>query len=118
MKPHSPRHFAFGPFVLDGLRGVLWEGSTPIPLTTKAFNVLQVLIEHQGEALDKDEIMRLVWGDQVVEENNLARHISTLRRALGALPHQLLVGEGDLDALFVEAPFQAPAKLAGHVPLL
>ena len=36
----------------------------------------------------KDELIREVWGDTVVEENNLARHVSTIRKALGERPGQ------------------------------
>lgn len=34
-------------------------------------------------ALKKDELLRAVWPDTFVEENNLAQNISMLRRALG-----------------------------------
>jgi len=33
--------------------------------------------------LDKNELMRAIWPDTVVEENNLNQIISALRRALG-----------------------------------
>jgi DNA-binding winged helix-turn-helix (wHTH) protein len=83
-----PRHYAFGPYVLDGLRGVVWEQTTPIPLTPRVFELLLVLVEHHGDVLEKDELIRQVWGNTVVEENNLARHVSTLRKALHERPGQ------------------------------
>ncbi len=84
----SSRHYAFGPYVLDGLRGVLWEGTTAVPLTPRVFDLLVALLEHHGDALEKDEIIRKVSGEAIVEENNLARHISTLRKALHERPGQ------------------------------
>jgi phosphopantetheine--protein transferase-like protein len=40
-------------------------------------------VEHTGHVLDKEELMRAVWPDIAVEENNLNQNISILRRALG-----------------------------------
>ena len=57
---------------------------TPIPLGSRAFDVLLVLVDAAGRVLDKDELMRRVWPDRVVEENNLQFQISALRKALGA----------------------------------
>jgi TolB-like protein/tetratricopeptide (TPR) repeat protein len=52
-------------------------------LTAKAFDTLVYLVEHEGIVLHKDELMRAVWADTAVEENNLNQNISILRRALG-----------------------------------
>jgi Tol biopolymer transport system component/DNA-binding winged helix-turn-helix (wHTH) protein len=84
----AARHYAFGPYVLDGLRGVLWEGTTAVPLTPRVFDLLVALVEQHGDVLEKDELIRKVWGQAIVEENNLARHISTLRKALHERPGQ------------------------------
>src|SRR5207344_2192276 len=51
--------------------------------TPKAFNLLLVLVEQSGHLVTKDALMQRVWPDVVVEEANLAVHISTVRRALG-----------------------------------
>jgi DNA-binding winged helix-turn-helix (wHTH) protein/pimeloyl-ACP methyl ester carboxylesterase len=61
----------------------LLRGGRPVPLTTKVFDTLRVLLERAGRLLTKDELMQLVWPDTVVEENNLNHNISVLRRALG-----------------------------------
>ncbi len=54
-----------------------------MPLRTKVFDTLCVLVEHSGRLLTKHELMQSLWPDTVVEENNLNHNISTLRRALG-----------------------------------
>jgi TolB-like protein/DNA-binding winged helix-turn-helix (wHTH) protein/Tfp pilus assembly protein PilF len=41
-----------------------------------------VLVENSGRLLEKDELMRRVWGDTVVEENNLSQAVYLLRKAL------------------------------------
>jgi Tol biopolymer transport system component/DNA-binding winged helix-turn-helix (wHTH) protein len=57
-----------------------------VPLTPRAVDLLAVLVARSGEVLDKNELIEQVWGGTVVEENNLARQISSLRKALGETP--------------------------------
>src|SRR6476660_6354344 len=59
-----------------------------LELTTKTFDVLQLLIENAGEIVTKDEILGKVWSGDFVEEGNLAVHISKLRRFLGETKNQ------------------------------
>jgi DNA-binding winged helix-turn-helix (wHTH) protein/Flp pilus assembly protein TadD len=75
--------FEFGPFRVDEReRRLLREGKV-IPLTPKVFDILLVLVQNAGHILSKEEVIKKVWPDTVVEEGNLARNISTLRSALG-----------------------------------
>lgn len=59
-----------------------------MPLSLKAFEILLLLIQHRGQVVEKDEILKRVWPNTVVEENNLARNISTLRKALDEHPNE------------------------------
>src|SRR5712692_6882851 len=78
------KHFYdFGPFRLDVVEKVLFREGEVVPLKPKAFDTLLVLVESSGHVLDKDELMKSIWPDTVVEENNLNQNISALRRALG-----------------------------------
>ena len=74
--------YAFGPFVADPVTGSLRQDGVPVVLTLKSFEVLLALLERRGQVVDKDVLLKLVWPDTIVEENNLARHISTLRKVL------------------------------------
>jgi DNA-binding winged helix-turn-helix (wHTH) protein/pimeloyl-ACP methyl ester carboxylesterase len=75
--------YQFGPFRLEvGERRLLNDGRA-VPLRTKVFDTLCVLVEHSGRLLTKHELMESIWPDTAVEENNLNHNISTLRRALG-----------------------------------
>ena len=78
--------YAFGPFLLDTRERRLLRDGKVVPLTLKAFDLLQVLVENQGHLLHKDELLRRVWPDAVVEENNLTVTISALRKALDEGP--------------------------------
>src|SRR4051794_1118499 len=78
------RFYAFGAFRLDADERVLFdERGGVVPLTPKAFDTLLVLVENSGHVIGKEELMRRVWPDSFVEENNLAQNISMLRKALG-----------------------------------
>jgi TolB-like protein/Tfp pilus assembly protein PilF len=80
----SARVYEFGEFRVDlGKRLLLRRDGTPVPLTPKAFDTLTYLVEHAGNVLDKEDLMRALWPDLAVEENNLNQNISLLRRALG-----------------------------------
>jgi serine/threonine-protein kinase len=84
MADGSLRVYEFGDFRLDrGKRLLQRRNGAPVPLASKAFDTLSYLVEHAGTVLGKDELMRAVWPDTAVEENNLNQHISLLRRLLG-----------------------------------
>jgi predicted ATPase/DNA-binding winged helix-turn-helix (wHTH) protein len=53
-------------------------------LGSRAFDILELLIAAQGALVSKEAIMRRVWPDTIVEENNLQVHVATIRKALGA----------------------------------
>jgi TolB-like protein/DNA-binding winged helix-turn-helix (wHTH) protein/Tfp pilus assembly protein PilF len=74
--------YEFGSFVLDRGERLLCLGDARIDLPPRAFDTLLVLVENSGRLLEKDAIMRTVWRDAVVEENNLSQVIYLLRRAL------------------------------------
>src|ERR671929_2263510 len=84
MGEQRPRIYEFGDFRLDASRRLLLraEGKV-VPLTPKVFDTLLYLVERGGAVVDKDELMRVVWPDTVVEENNLNQNVSALCRVLG-----------------------------------
>src|SRR5437879_6274050 len=83
MVEHLEKRFHdFGKFRVDASRRVLLREGSPVPLTPKAFDILLVLLRNADRIVEKDELMRLVWPGTVVEENNLTRNISSLRKAL------------------------------------
>jgi Tol biopolymer transport system component/DNA-binding winged helix-turn-helix (wHTH) protein len=72
--------YVFGPFLVDPVRRLLRHQGNVVVLAPKAFEVLLALIERRDRIVEKNELLRAVWPNAVVEENNLARHISTLRK--------------------------------------
>ena len=55
-------------------------------LPAKAFEILLVLLEENGRLVEKDELLKRVWPEVVVEENNLTVNISALRKSLEESP--------------------------------
>ncbi|MBM3819207.1 MAG: hypothetical protein FJW14_09380 [Acidimicrobiia bacterium] len=76
------RLYSFGPFRVDVAKRLFLRDGTPVPLPAKAFDLLVLLVERRGQVVDKEEILTNIWRGAIVEENNLARSISTLRKAL------------------------------------
>jgi Tol biopolymer transport system component/DNA-binding winged helix-turn-helix (wHTH) protein len=75
-------YYRFGPFVLDPASRLLLREEQPVPITTKVFETLVVLVENRGRVVTKDELLLRLWPNTTVEEANLAQNISTLRKAL------------------------------------
>jgi len=77
------QQYEFGPFQLDiGEHSLLRDGQA-VPLEPKVFNLLRVLVQNQGRLLEKEELLKEVWPDTFVEEGNLNRNVSILRKVLG-----------------------------------
>ena len=55
----------------------------PVKLGARAFDVLLVLVQNKDRLVGHDELFQRVWPGLVVEDNNLAVQISTLRKVLG-----------------------------------
>ena len=80
---NAPKHiYEFGPFRVDPRKRLLLHNGNQVRLPAKAFEILLVLLEGEGRLVEKDELMRRVWPDAVVEENNLTVNMSALRRSL------------------------------------
>jgi len=75
--------YRFGPFELDGAEYRLQRNGVEVPLQLKAFETLCILVERAGHLLTKDDLLRQLWPGTIVEENNLNKNISMLRKALG-----------------------------------
>ena len=76
------KNYQFAGFFLDtDSRNLLHQGSIT-RLSPRAFEILLLLIENQGQVVAKEDLIKKVWTDSFVEEGNLPVHISALRRVL------------------------------------
>ncbi|SEE89450.1 Predicted ATPase [Burkholderia sp. WP9] len=72
-----------GPLQVDIDRREVFLHGTPVRIGSRAFDMLAVLIAANGGLVSKNEMLKQVWPNAVVEENNLQVHMSTLRKLLG-----------------------------------
>src|SRR5689334_21026365 len=75
--------YEFSGFRLEGAQRRLLYNGQPVPLKPKILDLLIYLVEMRGQLVVKDELMREVWPDAIVEENNITVSMSILRKTLG-----------------------------------
>jgi predicted ATPase/DNA-binding winged helix-turn-helix (wHTH) protein len=79
----SARAFSFGEFRLLPEERTLLAAGRPVRISSRALDILAVLVDHPGELLSKSQLLARAWPNTKVEENNLRVHIGALRKVLG-----------------------------------
>ena len=82
--------YQFGRFVLDPESRTLYTDGNSTRLPAKEFETLLMLVVNNGRALSKEEMMSALWPDSFVEEVNLAKQISRLRKILNTDGEQFI----------------------------
>src|SRR6185295_4967224 len=72
---------AFGDFVFDQERRQLLRLGEPVPLETKAYELLALLLSRRPNALSKAQIRAVLWPGTFVSESALARLVTQVRAA-------------------------------------
>src|SRR3979490_3233889 len=72
-----------GEWEVDLARRELRARGVPVPIGSRAFEIVEVLVQSAGELVSKNELMDRVWPGATVEDNTLQFHISAIRKALG-----------------------------------
>ena len=75
--------YEFGQFILVPSQKRLLSDRETVPLAPKVFDTLVLLVENQGRLIQKEEFLKALWPNSVVEEQALAHNISQLRKVLG-----------------------------------
>ena len=73
----------FGDFAFDQERRQLLRSGEPVPLETKAYELLALLLSRRPNALSKAQIRDVLWPGTFVSESALARLVTQLRAACG-----------------------------------
>ena len=81
--PFGPVSVRFGEFELTPQRRRLERNGVPVELSSRATDILCVLVERPGQVVTKRELLERVWPDVVVDEGSIRFHVVALRRALG-----------------------------------
>lgn len=83
-KLSNRRQFSYGGIVLDDESHTVTANGTPVTLTFKEYELLRYLLENEGIAFDRPQLLNGVWGvDYFGGTRTVDVHIQTLRQKLG-----------------------------------
>jgi len=124
----------FGSCLFDSDARTLLRDGEPVPLSPKAFALLEMLIDASPAAVSKETLYERLWPDTYVEQGNLHNLVSEIRAAIGDSDRELLrtvhrfgyafaeCGAADPGGRFViiagdeEIPLHEGANLIGRDP--
>lgn len=75
--------YEFKGFRLEAAQRRLLYNGQPVPLKPKILDLLLLLVQMRGRLVEKDELMKEIWPNTIVEENNITVSMSILRKTLG-----------------------------------
>lgn len=73
----------FGDCLFDPESRQLFHGGGPVPLSPKAFALLEILVGNRPRAMAKLELQETLWPDTFVVEANLANLVAEIREGMG-----------------------------------
>ena len=76
----------FGPCEFDSLRHELLRHGRPTPLTPRAFQLLELLLERRPEVILKNELLEHLWPGTFVSDASLHNLVAEVRAAIGDTP--------------------------------
>ncbi len=71
-----------GTVTLDTDRHRVFRGTEPAHLSTKAYQLLELLVENRPKALSKDELQHALWPDTFVSDTSLTTLVNEIRTLL------------------------------------
>ncbi len=79
-----PRRVEVGDVVLEVEARRVLKGGTPVGLTAKEYQVLELLFLNPGRIFSKEEILERIWGPGYESNSNLVEvYVKNLRKKLG-----------------------------------
>lgn len=75
--------YEFDNFRLDHVRRNLFHNDESRSLTPTAFDLLLVFVQNHGQTLGKTDLIKRVWADAIVTDNNFNVTLNAVRRVLG-----------------------------------
>lgn len=80
----------FGSCVFDSVARTLARDGAAVPLTPKAFALLEQLIASAPAAVSKETLYQHLWPETFVEQGNLHNLVSEIRTAIGDDAHEVI----------------------------
>jgi TolB-like protein/DNA-binding winged helix-turn-helix (wHTH) protein len=90
IESHAARTLVFGPFHVDVRTGELRNRGVRIRLQRKPFQILEVLLEHPEELIQREELRQKLWPDHTFLDfdHSVGTAMGKLRQALGDSAHK------------------------------
>jgi DNA-binding response OmpR family regulator len=83
----KPDECSFGSVYVDFRKQEATKGKKPIRLSSKEFEVLQYLVQHEGEVVTREMFLNDVWGyEQFPTTRTVDNYILSLRKKLEEYP--------------------------------
>jgi predicted ATPase/DNA-binding winged helix-turn-helix (wHTH) protein len=120
---HHRAVYASAGWEIDLARRELRSKGAPVPLGSRAFEIVAELVQADGELLSKDELTKRVWRGVHVDEGALRVHMVAIRKAFG--PDRDLLNNaagrgyrllGEWNVRQVDVPVRATASDPMHSP--
>src|SRR5580693_2033306 len=74
--------YRFGSFEIHPASRTVTNGTEPVAITSRAFDLLLYMVRNPQRLLTKEELLNAVWADAAVEEGNLSQSVFLLRKAI------------------------------------
>jgi two-component system, OmpR family, alkaline phosphatase synthesis response regulator PhoP len=89
-KAQQNRTLRFGDIELDNVRKRVLIDNEKADLTKKEYDILYLLLENQGRVFSREDILRRIWGDDViVTDRTVDVNMARIRNKLGKYGHCL-----------------------------
>jgi two-component system KDP operon response regulator KdpE len=83
LPPPAPKIFHSGSFSLDLMRRTVTVGNSVVNLSATEYSLLQLFVRHAGLVITHTQILRAVWGSDMLDKVNYLRvYMLALRRKL------------------------------------
>ncbi len=80
--------FQLGKLRVDFRSTAVWRDGEPVALSAREFQLLRYLVEHRGETLSREKLLKSVWGYETTPNTRTVDvHIAWLRQKLEEDPH-------------------------------
>jgi DNA-binding winged helix-turn-helix (wHTH) protein len=79
----EPMRTRFGDVLFDADARVVLRGGTRVPLSPKAFRLLEILVSKRPNAVSKGDLQEALWPSTFVSEVNLTVLMAEVRKAIG-----------------------------------
>ena len=86
----APLVYETGSLAIDTMRRELRVRGAPVPVGSRTFDIIEILVKSAGQLVTKDQLIAQVWPNAIVGDNTIQVHIHAIRKALG--PDRAAVG--------------------------